>query len=177
VKCEPKFDSANEHLPPNVTTSIYLPPSMEAAAGDLGGAVTSWNAALVGTGVHLEVVRTPCSSNCIEVQVDPSLRFCGFAHKTVVDPATGVVTAGLISLRPEWVSYSPDGLQRTLVHEVGHFLGLDNYNAAACGVADAAMQDQFNCADPTVMHEPTFSDTRPVENSTYGGKPKVSCGF
>jgi hypothetical protein len=73
--------------------------------------------------------------------------------------------------------YSAQGLERPFVHELGHFVGLNDYDAAACGVSDAAMQDQLYCRVATVMNNPTFSDTRPVVNTTYGGGTTTTCGF
>lgn len=75
------------------------------------------------------------------------------------------------------MNYSSDGLQRTFAHELGHFIGLANYNSAACDVSDAVMQDQFNCSSQSVMKAVTINDYLPVANSVYGTKSRKSCGF
>ena len=86
----------------------------------------------------------------------------------------------ILTIRTDWAKlpYSATGLQRTFVHELGHFLGLDNCSTS-CGVSDAAMQDEFVCnqTTPAVMADVTINDSIPVTNSTYGGNTTLSCGF
>jgi hypothetical protein len=122
----------------------------------------------------------PCDeiSECSHMQadLDPAQEDCGFASGTWND--AGVRTGNTqLRLRTDWDTYSSDGLQRTFVHELGHFLGLDNFDETACAVSEAAMQDEFDCGAPSVMDGVTINDSLPVVNSTYGGGPKVSCGF
>ena len=85
----------------------------------------------------------------------------------------------ILTLRTDWAElpYSATGLQRTFVHELGHFLGLDNYSTS-CSVWDAAMQDQFVCtqSNPAVMDDVTINDSIPVTNSTSGGNTTLVAG-
>jgi hypothetical protein len=180
LKCEPKFLGDDRHLEPT-TIEIYLPPAMSAAQTALEAAAQDWNGA--STGVTLHVTSTSCGEgpHCVTVRTGNIGNFCGLADANV-DPDTGLISGNAtITLQPTWddpvSGYSAEGLQRTFAHELGHLLGLDNYNAAACGVSDAAMQDQFACQAPTVMHDVTENDSLPTSNSVYGGQSKLSCGF
>ena len=126
--------------------------------------------------MQFERVGTSCGAgpSCITV-TSPLQADCGFAYKEF--DANGVLTGNLqLRLRPDWSDFSPDGLQRTFVHELGHFLGLDD-SSPSCGSSDASMQPEYDCAAPTVMHDVTINDYLPVQDSSYGGQPKVSCGF
>lgn len=180
LKCEPKFLGDDRHLEPT-TIEIYLPPAMIAAQTALEAAAQDWNG--VSTGVTLQVTSTSCGDgpNCVTVSTGSIGSFCGLANANV-DPDTGLISGNAsVTLQPTWddpvTGYSAEGLQRTFAHELGHLLGLDNYDAAACGVSDAAMQDQFACQAPTVMHDVTVNDSLPTSNSVYGEKSKLSCGF
>jgi len=115
---------------------------MAGAYGALSNATTAWTTALAGTGVMIVPTQVDCSgsSNCIVVQTDSALAPCGYANPTIIDPQTGVISAGTIAVRTDWYSrYSSEGLERTFVHELGHFLGLQNYDKRPkCPIDDAA---------------------------------------
>jgi hypothetical protein len=183
-KCKPKFltqESNIVRLEPVTApdkVKIYLPDTMSGATTALEAAVNSWNAALP-SGVQFEIVSAECSLGpaCIHVVTIPGQTLCGNAYK--LWNSSGLITEGQIQLRTDWNTYTSNGLKRTFAHELGHFLGLDNSDIPACGVDDAVMQDDFDCAPNTTtkLVSPTLNDTLPVGNSTYGGKPTAACGW
>ena len=181
VKCQPLFDTLNGHirrLDPSRVIDVYLPTNMSAAWTALSNATNEWNEALAETGMVFNPVAISCGTgpDCITVTTSSSLTSCGFAY-SIADPDTGLLTGNMtLTIRADW-DYSSQGLERTFVHELGHFVGLYNYNSSACSANDAAMQELFDCTAPTVMNDPQFSDYRPVVNSTYGGNTQTSCGF
>jgi hypothetical protein len=188
LQCEPRLlnDNGNvPHLappPPPDKVEVYLDPAtMSTAATPLDEAILDWKNLLGGTGVVFERTGTDCGSgpHCIRVAVGP-ISSCGFASWDPPDPNTGLWTGGLlVELHSSWSTFSPASLRRTFVHELGHFLGLDNYTSATgCGVDDAIMRDDFVCgptASPGVAI--TGGDALPVVKSTYGGGTKTTCGW
>jgi hypothetical protein len=188
VACEPRFlIDAQSHInylaplaPPN-KIQVYLPSTMSGATTALQDVINSLNAVLPNSVQFDNVTSTPCGSgpSCVRITTASQLA-CGFTTAGAVDPNSGAIAGSIdISLRTDWntLPYSADGLRRTFVHELLHLLGLDNANASACGVNDAAMQDTFDCTASTVMHIPKESDFLPVNDAVYGGKTRVTCGF
>lgn len=180
MACQPTFltDANNNpiHLAPT-TIKIDLPSGMSGAITALDHAISEWNSSLGGTGVVLQ--RVACSSGpyCVPVTVDPQLTSCGFSPTPTTD-GTGTITGGArIQLHSTWATFTPSGLRRTFVHEIGHILGLDNFpNNASCTPSAAAMNPTFVCGS-TVVDTGTFNDHRPVTKTVYGPTPRVSCGF
>ena len=83
-----------------------------------------------------------------------------------------------VRLHPAWAMFTSTGLQRTFVHELQHLMGLDNYaDAPACGVSDAAMQDDFDCNGTNALTTLTINDILPAAKTSYGGGPRTACGF
>jgi hypothetical protein len=182
LQCEPQFLDTHLAVPtPPDKVQIYLDPStMSSATIPLEEAIQNWNDNLTGTGMNFERTGTDCGTGprCIKV-VPASISSCGFAAWSS-DPKTGLLTGHLqIQLHPDWATFSAASLRRTFVHEIGHFLGLDNYGpASGCGVDDAMMRDDFVCgpsSSPGVSL--TGSDALPAAKSTYGGGPKTACGW
>jgi hypothetical protein len=81
-----------------------------------------------------------------------------------------------ITLNSSWAGFTAEGLRRTLMHEIGHLLGLEDY-ATPCNVSDAIMQPGFTCTDSGIMNAITINDRLPVAKSTYGGGTRLICGF
>lgn len=120
---------------------------------------------------------SPCQNGptCIDVITWQGQLTCGFAWRNYSE-TTGLIQGNMqIRLRPDWATFSESGKRRTFAHELGHFLGLDNYSPNACGVSDAIMNDQFDCAAASNTFAPTMNDYLPVDKTVYGGKPRVTC--
>jgi hypothetical protein len=180
LSCQPIFNDQNGptvHLTPS-QIDVYSDTS--GLSSYLANAVGTWNTALSGTGVSFNVVTASCGSGaaCITVTTG-SLSSCGYSSWTA-NGTTGEITSNaVLTINQNWstVPFSTEGLERTFAHELGHFLGLGNYSTTACGIPDAAMQPNFDCAATTVMHAPTTNDIVPVSSTVYGGNTKTTCGF
>lgn len=189
LKCEPKFLDYNGQVqrlaPPGGTdkVKVFLDQST------MAGATTALDAAIANlntnqsaqTGITLERVDVDCGANgdCIRVMVVPGQTTCGFTAWGSRDAATGYYTGVLqLRLHPAWAMFTSTGLQRTFVHELQHLMGLDNYaDAPACGVSDAAMQDDFDCNGTNALTTLTINDILPAAKTSYGGGPRTACGF
>ena len=185
LQCEPKFLDDGDGDIPHLGVPLFgdrievaLPTTMAAAASDLDAAITDWNTRVSGVGIEFERV-TSCMSGprCINVET-ASIASCGFAVWGIPDAATGEHTGGLkLQLHPNWSTFSSASLRRTFTHELGHFLGLDNYTTS-CATNDAMMQQNFACGSgSSPAYTVTINDYLPVTNTTYGGNTKLSCGF
>lgn len=186
LKCEPIFLDDNGNVPhispppaPDKVQVFLDPVSMSAASAALAAAVNAWNSNVSSTGITFEPVSVPCGTGprCISVEL-ASIQSCGFASWDPPDPNTGAHTGGLrLRVHTSWNTWSGESLQRTFTHELGHFLGPDNYTAA-CGSDDAVMQPDFVCSpSATPLTTPTVNDYLPVRSAVYGGKTKTTCGF
>lgn len=151
---------------------------MSGATTALDAAIADWNSRISSTGIEFERVSSSCGGgpSCISVTTAQQSS-CGYAYKEW--DATGLITGNAsLRIRDDWATlYSAQGLQRMFVHELGHFVGMDNSNPAACGISDVVMQDQFDCTAASVMHTASINDYLPVTNTAYGGMPKTTCGF
>lgn len=179
LKCEPKFLNMNGtvvHLGTGVT-NIYLPPQMSAAQSALQDAIDQWNAALSGVGVSFALTSNSCGTGPHCISVSSGSVTCGDSGASGFD-SNGVITGGAtLILRDNWATTMSDsGLRRAFGHELGHFLGLDNYTSS-CGVSDAVMQENWICEASNPVYNLQKSDYIPVANSTYGGKTQASCGY
>jgi hypothetical protein len=184
VKCEPKFKlDGNNHikrLKPG-TVHLYVPTDMADILPAATSAADAWNGVLSGIGLTFDVVTESCGDgdNCIPVSVDATLgTLCGNSGDVFTNSSGEILGGMSLTLNSNWQSYSADGMRRTLVHEIGHYLGLGNYNASACSVSDAVMQDTFNCVFTGAVYQPTIDDYLPIQKTNYGplGSRRV-CGF
>jgi len=106
---------------------------------------------------------------------------CGYTdgHRTngvFTDSVTIDLNTSIWNAQPGQGGFTASGLQRTLSHERGHTLGLDDSNT--CGSSsDADMDPNFYCDMNVSLTQPTFGDVKAVNSSLYGGKTRVRCGF
>jgi hypothetical protein len=156
-------------------------------ADALEAAVSSWNSAMASNAQYA-VKRGTCDGGpqCVQISED-ILSSCGFANATF-NAGTSVITGNAqVVLHATWKAWSQTSLKRTLIHELGHLRGLDNYDPSSrtppdtgplCAINDAAMQDQFTCGPgETPMDNVTPSDALPAQSSVYNGKTRTYCGF
>lgn len=188
LKCQPKFvdDTAVDmpHLAPPASpdkVEVFLDPaSMADAATALDAAIADWNTSVSGAGVPFDRVSVACGNGprCITVEAT-SPEACGRSEWGAPD-GSGAHTGFLkLQVLPSWNTWTPESLQRTFAHELGHFLGVGNYSApTSCVADDAVMHPGFGCG-PTVtpLKTVTLNDSLPILNGVYGGKSKRSCGF
>lgn len=174
VKCEPFWYADNRHLDA-ATINIFLP-SNSPHSSALDAAISDWNSYLSGTGVTLNRVTSSCTAGpqCVNV-VTQALASgdCGEADPQGLS-GSGVAQDPVIRMNSN-MTFTATGRQRTLAHEIGHLLGMANYDLN-CLQADAVMQDNFNCED-TVSQAVKMSDWLPVKKSVYGNGPKNKCGW
>lgn len=136
------------------------------------------------TGITFErtnsACQTPYNGTCISI-ITFQQSSCGFAgyFTNQVDPVTGYYTGELfIRVRPDWASYTASGQRRTLLHELQHYMGLDNYSSAgSCGTSNAVMRDDFNCAGAVSLTTLTINDYLPVLKTSYGSASRNACGW
>jgi hypothetical protein len=187
LKCEPKFQNPTGNIPRlGVPTSpnkvqVYLPSSMSAIDSELDAAISAWNGQIGATGIQYEKVTADCGAGpyCIKIETASLGTGCGFSAWDP-PPPSGILSGGLkLQLHNDYWTWSSAGRARTLVHELGHFVGLDDYSPApACAVSDAMMQPDFACGyGSTPASTLTISDYLPAVNTVYNGKSKKSCGF
>jgi hypothetical protein len=191
VKCEPKWRTdPNDHIahlvPPTPPDPIrvYLDPStLSAARSALDDAIGDWNSHISATGITFQRVDSSCGSgpDCITVQAVPDLGSCGYRPPLQTDSNGGYVGNMYLQIDGSWNTWSSQSLQRTFAHELGHFLGIGDYSTtSACDATGnaAVMQPNFVCSSAsTPLTATSFSDYRPVNNTTYGGKSRLTCGF
>jgi hypothetical protein len=188
LKCEPKFNNPTGNTyRVGVPTSpnkiqIYLPSGLaQYIESELATAINSWNAQIGATGVQYEKVTSDCGTgpHCIRIET-ATIGSCGFSAWDTPG-ADGIMSGGLklqlhTASLPSWTSAEKT---RTLLHELGHFVGVSNYGSSpACAVNDAMMQPDFECnAGSTPSTTLSINDYLPVVNTVYGGKSKKACGF
>lgn len=190
LKCEPKWltDPNNNlrHLSPG-TVSIYLDPSsFAAAASALDAAISAWNAQMTGTGVTFIRVSSPCGTggNCISiVPTDLSSQntpLCGFSPQTATDGSGAFVSSMELQVDSlYWTIWNAASFQRTFEHELGHRLGLDDYDPACDSTGNSAvMQNNFHCnATATPSTTVSMNDYIPVNKTVYSGQTRATCGY
>jgi hypothetical protein len=134
LKCEPKWGTDSNgnigHLVPPTppdTVQVFLDPStLSAASTALDAAISSWNSQVSTTGLVFDRVSSSCGTgpSCITVQAVSGLGSCGYSPAVATDSSGGVVGSIYLQIDSSWNSWSPDSLERTFDHELGHRLGL-----------------------------------------------------
>lgn len=181
LRCEPKFktDSNNNvvHLSPT-TITLALPSSLSGASTALQYAIDKWNGRLGGTGVALRAGSCTSGPSCIPIAVDPQIDTCGAVTGADTDTSGAITGGAQIMLHQEWATFDATVLRRTFIHEIGHYLGLDNYlDDSVCTTTTAAMNDKYDCPGPSTMDDVTIDDYLPVTKTVYGAAPRTTCGF
>jgi hypothetical protein len=188
LACAPQFMyfmGPIDHVGPGIMDVFLDPATMSDASTALGLAITSWNAQTSLTGVTFNQVSTACVSgpDCITVEsTNTTMGYCGYSTRDAPNPSTGVDTGNMVlQIWDTWdtpgAPWSQVSLERTFVHELGHFLGANDYTAA-CGTDAAVMQPNFVCG-PTATPSATVTvnDYLPIGKTVYNGGTGVSCGF
>jgi len=195
VACSPKWllagnPAVNQHLPPT-SISLYVPSDMwDVLAHDLSSpaiqAAADWNEQLAGTGVSVTVVNYDCGTggNCIDLTTGDTGSGCAMNTRHP-DLSTGEFNLpSTITLPTDFASRSSARLRRTLAHELGHLLGLDEYDGSQCSPLDTAtpansiMAPVSSCTSTTDLTlSPTLNDVSPIVQSTYGSHVRTTCGF
>lgn len=178
LKCEPIFLNNSGQVPHLDTSNpiqIYLPSNMVSVLGTpLQDAVDDWNSKQLGP--TLQVVTSQCSygPNCVSVIEDSSLGMCGEASYVSMNSMTGVTSGMVLKVDSNWADWTPSGARRTFAHELGHYHGMNNANAANCQVNDAVMQDTFNCGGQNEMDDVTLMIAFPLVTPYTAVRPKQS---
>jgi hypothetical protein len=180
---------------PPTAVHVYINPSMwEQLAGPAMDAANDWNAKLAGTGVTFEIVNYDCGGptgggDCAIVQEGDVAGGCAETlGPDMWDGSTGVrTTPGYIVLPTNvdryWRNRSADRLKRTMSHELGHLLGLGDYDDACQTSANKAIMAPVS--DPTctsttgMVLAPNLNDSLPTKTTyRYPSNPVTRvCGF
>jgi hypothetical protein len=190
MTCEPKWakigsPAKTHHLAPT-KIYIYIPTSMWSVlvANDDGPAVQAkddWNATLNGTGLEFEITDTSCGSggNCIYVEeTNDSITGCAAFTGGVPNYSTGEIANPSTIKFPAatWDDASAERLRRTMNHEFGHALGMDENTT--CSGADSIMGPSSSCTTlGTLSPTPTLQDALQTTTSPYGSGVETKCGF
>ena len=182
------------HAPPG-DVYIYIPSGMwNQLHGPAEAAANDWNTILNGI-VTFHVTQTDCGSggDCLKVQEDNAFSAgacAGLSPPSNWDHVTGVnqdVRFINLPTSPSWRDWkirSDDRLKRSIAHELGHALGLNDYESA-CGIDKALMApipgswpESQKCTSTSGMALAAKpSDILPTLQSTYGNGIRSICGF
>ncbi len=102
---------------------------------------------------------------------------CASTIETQVN-SSGVITGEVVvRLGPGWRTYGFNALLYAILHEMGHYLGLD-HNPNPCTDDDSVMFAPISSCNATgLTNIPKPSDTIPVNDGVYAGGSEAICGF
>jgi len=186
ARCEPKWWVSGSNVrrvavPGSGTVDVFLDPTtFSGAETALDAAISAWNAQLSTVGINFQRVTSSCGTGpaCIKVETASIGNSCGVAVGDASDP-DGTIPGNLkLQLNPAWTKFSASGLERTFLHELGHFLGDGDYSNASwgCWSNSAVMHDGFDCTT-TASTTLTSDDYFPPVKTTYPGGPRATCGW
>jgi len=199
LKCGPKWsvDSNGniQHLRPVSqpdTISVYLDPTTFGGTGTtianaLDSAISNWNSQVGASGISLARVTSACTTGpkCVTVQAaDLGTSQCGYTPAPITD-STGDLTGDNLYIQinsntnADWHTWNSASLQRTFAHELGHLLGLGDYATLCDSSGDSAvMQPNFYCSSvASPLTTPSLNDYLPINNTVYGGRTRIACGY
>ena len=187
--CLPKWWNVNyppdgpvvtPHVPPTVI-SVYV--GMPGLIQPTSDAIDDWNPRVAGTGTQYERVENPCSGPaCVMVQEGTISKGC--AETRIPYGPDGVATDTVtITFPPDWTSRTYERNRRTMAHELGHPLGLDEN--AACPPNETVMwppviQQPSDCLiQPPGPLSPTAHDGAQARATYQPDKnsARKACGF
>jgi hypothetical protein len=180
VPCQPTFNKTptgnhNARLPAQ-TIQVWTALVSSDLATAIADAVSVWNTTLTGPTPTFQVATSDCGSgpSCVHVVHNSSLAggLCAKTWDYEYDLKTGVITGD--------VGIGLDALKYLVVHELGHYLGLDH--PPMCTDEDSPMTDDVLNADPLctatdVNPDPQFMDQAMVNENAYGAGSEEICGF
>src|SRR5262249_43173797 len=145
LRCEPKWsvDSNNRiatlapPTPPNQVQVFLDPVSMVDAVAGLEAALSDLNGRVSTTGISFQRVTVWCGDGpgCITVQIVPLGTGCGYTPPFTTDSSGHLLGPLYLHLNTTWPTWSQASLQRTFAHELGHRLGLADYDVtSACDI-------------------------------------------
>jgi hypothetical protein len=187
VSCKPSFsENPNGTIMrlPTGTISIYVPDTMSYLFGPVDNAVADLTTKLVESGITLtRNLNSPCTTggNCINFNEGSIPAGACAEYTKFPDPDTGInVQPAKITFPTDAAGRTPSRLQRSVLHELGHLLGLnDQPNVSGCGINDSVMVTAaLDCnAQSGFISTPTLNDSVPINKTSFGNGPKISCGF
>ena len=168
------------HLTNYTAPTVYVPPSIKDTPLDLAvqAAIAGWNQANAANGIAVTLVRTTdeCDgSGCIRI----GALNLGFNCGTINIPATDETGAPSgpvdITVHSSYTSqqyYANGSLTQRVSHELGHLFGLTQN---ACTAAQSVMAQPTSCGAAQELQTPSYTDSHPVANTTYGGGSRNAC--
>lgn len=182
------------HAPPG-RLNVWVPSLMrDQLEVPTRNAIAAWNTALQGV-AYFEWLEDPiqdCGSggDCIKIEERLTADGCAGTESPELWDANGVVTVARRVFLPttppdrDWRQRSSDRLTRTMLHELGHTLGLGDFELpctlaqALMGSATSGIPESEKCKSmQNVTLSPMPSDVLPTLGSTYGNGVKSTCGF
>lgn len=100
------------------------------------------------------------------------------AYAKFPNPDTGInVQPAVIKFPSGANTRTADRLQRSVAHELGHLLGLQD-QATGCSGTDSVMATVVACDQTSGFSvTPGPNNSLPVNKTSYGNGSKISCGF
>jgi hypothetical protein len=180
--------SFNYQAPPGMIT-IAVPPGFDPADQPARDAAAAWGKAL---GRTITVAsNSTCSPSlgglCVGMKEDHGTlpgdpAGCASLGTSSPDPSTGAWTGTMyVRFSPGWKSAHPTRIQWTIAHELGHYFGLFNQEHSSCNAENTVMS-AGSCNSPDAVPSgvalgPTGGDAATLNNSTYGDKNRLVCGW
>ena len=181
VACSPRFRQAPSgdllRLVPG-QTYVWIDPALAPnVRSAIQTAIGDWN--LVQPLVQLAEIAQPCalSTHCIHVKPEDANHqvpsgTCLFADITPAQ-GSGDITFATIYFPSAASGRNANVLRRQFNHEMGHALGLDDYQS--CASYKSLMAPTACNASSGFPLTPPLTDSIPVNRTVYGGAPSASC--
>lgn len=175
VDCVPRFKRNSYgnivHLATGVIY-VYINPGLGQTIGDaFRSAIWDWNAA--GLPVQFQETITQCSGPyCINTDIG-TVPAGSCAESTLLVQSDGTITSSMVYFPEAARTWNSGYLRRTVNHEFGHHLGLDEQRN--CGTSASVMTPVACNATSGFPQSPTVTDRLPPDKTTYGGGPATSC--
>ncbi len=170
---------ATFHLPAQ-EIKVYIPATMSILygtpenPGPADRALADWNVALAGTGVTFKMVPQSCGSgaDCVSFAEGTVAQGCAQVEAGSSSPDGTANAASTVRLPSAFRTRTPERNRRTVAHELGHLLGL---NDNSCTGPNSIMGPLACDATTGFTLSPTTTDTLPTTSSTYGNHVQKVC--
>jgi hypothetical protein len=181
LACSPKFELAPSgalmRLDPG-QTFVWIDPSLAPnIRSAIQTAIGDWNVVQPQVQLSEAVQQCGLSAHCIHVKPeDPNHPVlsgtCAFGD-VIVAEGSGSIAFATIYFPAAASGWNANVLRRHFNHEIGHTLGLNDYQS--CASFKSLMAPTACNASSGFPLTPPLTDSLPVGRTVYGGAPSASC--